>query len=191
MRAGKSVRVGSIDIRGRRALTALCGASLCLTAFAPAGGPRLAYDLAALGDGGALSAPTVPAPEPRPAPPASIAPRKGGADWTLTIDAGVTADSNVTNGSDLDSIPIFSDGRTLPVPLDPSLRRKAGLGKGVAVAAGLRLPFVDDAGLLVAAGAESGFGDGGKGLLQLIAFERWYGGITASAGYGVRGRYRQ
>jgi len=27
--------------------------------------------------------------------------------------------------------------------------------------------------------------------LQLIAFERWYGGITASAGYGVRGRYRQ
>ena len=34
-------------------------------------------------------------------------------------------------------------------------------------------------------------GDGGKGILQLIAFERWYGGVTASAGYGVRGRYRQ
>lgn len=150
--------------------------------------------------------PAVSAP---PAPPAAPAARS--ADWRLSIDMSVTGDSNVTNGTNLHSVPLDLGDGPLPVPVDPNLREKAGIGVGVSAAANVRLPIAaeaalamdvegyaleyqglrsDDASLLVAAGLEFGQGNAPDGSLQLLAFERWYGGVKALEGVGLRGNWR-
>jgi hypothetical protein len=145
------------------------------------------------------------------APPAPPPPPARGADWRLSVDMSVTADSNVTNGTDLHDVPLDLGNGPLPVPVDPNLREKAGLGAGVSAAANVRLPVADgvalaadaeayaieyegprsdDASALVAAGLEFGAGSAPDGSLQLIAFERWYGGVKALQGIGMRGNWR-
>ncbi|HYW17257.1 MAG TPA: hypothetical protein VE891_14030, partial [Allosphingosinicella sp.] len=209
---------------GRRKLLApLCVAWLCLPAAAP---PRL--EIAAFegpaelagGEDGGLSIPVEPGEQYPPTPreeavrPAVVAtPAKSrSADFRLSVDMSVTADSNVTNGTDLRSVPIDLGGGPLPVPVDPNLREKGGIGVGTSAAANVRLPIAaeaalavdvegyaveyegprsDDASLLVAAGLEFGAGAAPTGSLQLIAFERWYGGVNALEGVGVRGSWRR
>ncbi|MEA3051311.1 MAG: outer membrane protein [Sphingomonadales bacterium] len=150
--------------------------------------------------------PTVAAP---PAPPSPPAARR--VDWRLAVDMSVTADSNVTNGTRLRAVPIDLGDGPLPVPVDPTLREKAGIGVGVSAAANMRLPVApevalavdvesyaleydgprsDDTSLLIAAGLEFGAGSAPDGTLQLIAFDRWYGGVKAVEGIGLRGNWR-
>lgn len=212
---------------GRRKLLApLCVAWLCLAAAAP---PRLevaAYDgpvRLAGGDSEALSIPVEPGEQyppqhqeeaARPAvapPPAAAKPAPRSADFRLSVDMSMTADSNVTNGTDLRAVPIDTGDGPLPVPVDPNLREKAGIGTAVSAAANVRLPVAagaalaldvegyaveyegprsDDASALVAAGLEFGPGSAPDGSLQLIAFDRWYGGVKALEGVGLRGNWR-
>jgi hypothetical protein len=211
----------------RKLLASLCVAWLGLAAAAP---PRLevvAYEepvRLAGGDSEALSIPVEPGeqypPSPqeealRPAvarPPAPTPrPSRPAADFRLSVDMSVTADSNVTNGTNLRSVPIDTGEGPLPVPVDPNLREKAGIGVGVSAAANVRLPVAagaalaldvegyaveyegprsDDGSALVAAGVEFGAGSAPDGSLQLIAFDRWYGGVKALEGVGVRGHWR-
>lgn len=214
---------------GRRKLLApLCGAWLCLSGAAP---PRLvvtAYEepvLLAGGDSDALSIPVEPGEQYPPthreeavrpavaapaAPAAAAKPRS--AEFRLSVDMSVTADSNVTNGTNLSSVPLDLGDGPLPVPVDPNLREKEGIGTGISAAANVRLPIAsgaalavdvegyaleyegprsDDASALVAAGLEFGAGDSPTGSLQLIAFERWYGGVKALEGVGLRGNWRR
>lgn len=213
---------------GRRTLLAPLGLVwLCLVAAAP---PRLevaAYEgrvLLAGGDSEALSIPVEPgeqyppspkddAVRPAVAPPPAAAPTGSrAADFRLSVDMSVTADSNVTNGTSLRAVPIDTGDGPLPVPVDPNLREKAGVGAGVSAAANMRLPISakaalavdvegyaleyegphsDDSSLLAAAGVEFGAGDSPTGSLQLIAFDRWYGGVKALEGVGLRGSWRR
>jgi hypothetical protein len=202
-------------------LAALCVAWPCL---AGASAPRLevaAYEgpvALAGGDSEALSIPVEPGEQypptareeaVRPASPPATKPRAK--DFRLSVDMSVTADSNVTNGTDLHVVPIDLGDGPLPVPVDPNLREKAGIGVGMSAAANVRLPISaeaaiaidvegyaveyegprsDDASALVAAGLELGSGDAPTGSLQLIAFERWYGGVKALEGVGLRGNWR-
>lgn len=150
----------------------------------------------------AVPAASVPAPAP---------PRSRRAEIRLSVDMSVTADSNVTNGTRLHAVPIDSGEGPLPVPVDPNLRQRSGLGYGVSAAANVRLPIAagaalavdvegyaleyegprsDDASALVAAGLELGAGPAPDGALQLIAFDRWYGGVKALEGLGLRGHWR-
>jgi outer membrane protein len=144
------------------------------------------------------------------APPATEpAPRR--ADFRLTVDMSVTADSNVTNGTRLTTVPVDLGDGPLPVPVDPNLRERSGVGFGTSVAANVRLPVAseaalafdvegyaveydgersDDESLLVGAGLEFGPGSAPNGSLQLIAFDRWYGGVEALQGIGLRGSWR-
>ena len=216
-------------MRGRRAMLAsLCLASLGLSAAAP---PRLkvaswepAGPVALAGADAAATVPVEPGeqypptpreeaqspavapprPEPRPA-------RARRADLRLSVDMSVTADSNVTNGTRLDTVPIDLGDGPLPVPVDPNLRERSGIGHGVSAAANVRLPIAaeaalaldvegyaleydgprsDDASALLAAGLEFGSGAVPEGSLQLIGFERWYGGVNAQEGLGLRGHWR-
>lgn len=207
-------------------LAVLCPAWLCLAGAAP---PRLevvAFEaegpvLLAGGEGEAEAAslPVAPGEQYPPTsreealPPAVAAPppppRR--ADFRLAVDLSVTADSNVTNGTRLRTVPVDLGDGPLPVPVDPRLREKAGLGVGVSAAANVRVPLAaqaalavdveayaleydgarsDDASLLVAAGVELGDGGTPDGALQLIAFDRWYGGVKALEGVGLRGNWR-
>ena len=212
---------------GHKLLAPLCVAWLCLAGAAP---PRLqvaAYEgpeLLAGGDSEAASIPVEPGEQYPPTPkeeavrPTVAAPpaaadrsKPRSADFRLSVDMSVTADSNVTNGTELHSVPIDLGDGPLPVPVDPNLREKAGIGVGTSVAANVRLPISaeaalavdvegyaveyegprsDDASALVAAGVEFGAGNAPTGSLQLIAFERWYGGVKALEGVGMRGSWR-
>ena len=123
-------------MRRRAALLFLTGAGLALAAFAPPSGPRLGYALDGLIETAAFSPPvqpgeqyppvgqdrtiaTVPAPVP--------APRPRHPDWTLSVDASVTADSNVTNSTDARTVLVDDGTGPIPVPLDPNLRQRSGL----------------------------------------------------------------
>lgn len=213
-------------VEGGKALASLCAAWLCLAGAAP---PRLevaAYEGPVLLAGGDSEAPSIPVepgeqypPAPkdeavRPAvtaPAAAPAARRREKDFRLSVDMSVTADSNVTNGTDLTTVPIDLGDGPLPVPVDPNLREKAGLGVGMSAAANVRLPVSaeaavaidvegyaveydgprsDDASALIAAGVELGSGAAPTGSLQMIAFERWYGGVKALEGIGLRANWR-
>ena len=150
----------------------------------------------------------------QPAPARTVAgpaPRPRAADWRLSVDIGVLADSNVTNSTDKESIDTFQGDAVLPVPLDPSLRARADIGTAVAASAGVEMPIGgkawlaaeaegyaidyggdanDDIALLAGAGPLLRW-DTGEAAVQLLAFERWYGGISAQSGWGVRGRYEE
>jgi hypothetical protein len=151
--------------------------------------------------------PTVAAPAPDQAPA-----RARGPDFRLSVDMNVTADSNVTNGTNLRAVPIDLGDGPLPVPVDPNLREKAGIGAGISATANVRLPIAagaalavdvegyaleyegprsDDSSALLAAGVEFGAGEAPTGSLQLIAFDRRYGGVKALEGVGLRGNWRQ
>ena len=137
---------------------------------------------------------------------------RGKADWRLTVDASVVADSNVTNSTDRETIDLTVDGTVLPVPLDPSLREQGGIGVGVSAHARGRIPvargvsaavdaegFVleqegersDDASALLAAGVELAGANGATVLVQVTGFDRRHAGVSAMHGIGVRGRLRQ
>ena len=212
-------------VKRGKALAPLCLAWLCLAGAAP----RLevaAYEgpvILAGGDSAAESIPVEPAEQYPPTPreeavrpavaaPAAAPAKSRSADFRLSVDMSVIADSNVTNGTSLTSVPIDLGEGPLPVPVDPNLREKAGFGAATSAAANVRLPISADAALavdvegyaieyegprsddvsaLVAAGVEFGAGKAPTGSLQLIAFERWYGGVKALEGVGIRGNWRR
>lgn len=207
-------------MRAHAAPAALCTIWIGLTALAPPDAPNLAYALDSLEGESAAAQPVEPGEQyPAPAedripdPPAADsgpAPRPERISWTLSVDASLLADSNVTNGSDSDSVLIDTGAGLLPVPLDPAVRERSGIGMGVSAAADLRVTVneevkiaadaeayalqyegtrSDDSGILLAGGAEIARG-GDSGLVQITAFERWYGGLSAYRGYGIRGRFR-
>ena len=169
----------------------------------PATEPRLDYHLTGLVDE-VLTAPTR-------SRAAIAAPKLERAQWRLTVDTSIVADSNVTNSTNEHSISTFQGDLVLPVPLDPSLRAHSSTGLGVAMAGGVDFSLAkdvlltinaegymldqegetnDDVSLLMAAGPNFAW-SGGEASAQLVAFERWYGGISASAGFGLRGRYKE
>jgi hypothetical protein len=202
----------------RRALALLCGCWLGTVAFAPPP-PRLPYDVQSLLYP-AAPLPVRPGeqypPEPRErataaeTPIASALPRRRHGDAWFDMDASLIADSNFTNGTPLKTVPIELDGTTLPAAVDPRIRERSGFGGAVSASAGARVPLSgslnlllnaegytvqyrggvsDDASALAAAGVEHR-GESSRANLQLLAFGRRYGGVTASRGFGLRGNYR-
>lgn len=162
---------------------------------------RLPYDIGGLfGDPAGVP---IPAAAP-PVPARSVRPL----EIALTVDVGVVADSNINNATDLPVVLVdYGDG-PVPVPLGAESRRRAGvgvsvggsasadlrLGENAALAADAEAHVVDqqggandDASLLLAIGPELSWSRGGLASVQLIAFQRWYGGTTASVGGGLRG----
>jgi hypothetical protein len=194
--------------RTKAAAAGLACAWLLLSAFALNDPARLDYEALRIeGDLSPGRAEAAPAPAPDPA---DGTPRTSSARYRLVVDASVLADSNVTNSTDDRTIPIFYGAEPLPVALDPQLRAHGGIGRGLAASGEIELPIgsgaglllnaegylldydgsaTDDVSLLIAAGPSFKWG-GGEATVQLIGFDRWYGGISATAGLGVRGRYR-
>jgi hypothetical protein len=126
----------------------------------------------------------------------------------LNVDVGAIADSNINNATNLPFILVNSEAGAVPVPLPAESRRRSGVGFSASSSASLDLRLSneavlatdaeasvvdqrgsanDDASLLVAVGPEMSWGGSSLGSLQLLAFQRWYGGTTLSAGTGVRG----
>jgi hypothetical protein len=177
----------------------VCAAAwLLLAGFAPTA-PRLAYDMA-------FDTARGPAATPR-RPEGKV--RK--LEYRLTVDFAAIADSNATNGTRLREVPMLSGEQRIPVPLDPRLRQKSGFGRSAAVSGNVKLPlgastsliaaaeayFIDypgslsdDASLSFSAGLELG-PEASRTTVEGLLFDRWYGGESAMAGWGLRVGHRE
>jgi len=147
-------------------------------------------------------------PPPAPAPAAAATPTKG--QYRLTLDLAAIADSNATNGTRLRDVPVLVGGTPVPVPLDPRLRRRSGIGRSAALTAGATVPVAhgvsavatadayyvdyagsvsDDAWASLSAGAALG-PEGRRTVVEAMLFDRWYAHESAMAGWGVRVSHR-
>jgi hypothetical protein len=166
--------------------------------------PVLSYDPSIFDVTAPHPAPAPPPPEPRDA----AAPGK--AQYRLTIDFAAIADSNATNGTRLREVPVLVEGERVPVPLDPRLRRKSGLGRSAALSASATVPIArvasviasadayyvdyagslsDDASVTFATGLELG-PQAHRTTLEAMLFDRWYAHESAMAGWGLRLSHR-
>jgi hypothetical protein len=211
----------------------VCLGGLFVSAFAP---PRLGVAADASPDEVVLTArgsvyrvesglaepgnqyPPVPhesAVSPAVAPPvaatvAAPAPRLD--EWRASVDVGAVADSNFTNGPHSDTVAIDLGDGPLPMPLDPNLQAKSGVGAAFAATGNARLPIArdlvlaadleayavdqqggasDDLSALAALGLEFGPAGAADGSVQLIVFDRSYGGTSVGRGWGLRGTSRE
>lgn len=127
--------------------------------------------------------------------------------FDLTIDVGIAPDSNITNGTNAETVDVNFGGFMIPLTLNPSAREKSGLGQSVIVSSSYRTRLSPTARLLVefdsqttnyagkaaddiamqfAAGPELQVSENDRVTVQAVALQRWYGGKSASTGGGAR-----
>jgi len=125
------------------------------------------------------------------------------------VDVSVVADSNINNATNLPVVLVDHGDGPVEIPLDGSFRRRSGAGISysasgavdVELAGRARLAIdaevflvdqegraYDDASTLVAVGADVELAGGAQASVQVVAHQRWYGGTSASAGLGARGK---
>jgi hypothetical protein len=124
------------------------------------------------------------------------------------VDLGAIADSNINNATDLAIVVLSTEAGAVSVPLAAQSRRRAGVGMSASGSASLDLRLSDDTvlaadaqavvvdqrgganddvSLMAAVGPEVNWAGSSLASVQLLAFQRWYGGTSLTAGAGVRG----
>jgi outer membrane protein len=127
--------------------------------------------------------------------------------WSFNIDLGLAPDSNITNGTNAESVEINLGPFTFPVSLDSQARQKSGTGQFLSLGGSARFGFVGETRLLIegdtqltnysgkaqddlasqlAVGPEFDLSDETTVSVQALGSQRWYGGKTANTGFGLR-----
>ena len=127
--------------------------------------------------------------------------------WAFSLDLGFAPDSNITNGTNAETVDVNFGPFRLPLTLDPQARQKSGVGQNAAMSGSFRTALSESAKLLietdtqatnykgkasddfavqVAIGPEFALSDSSSLSVQAIGSQRWYGGKTAAQGGGVR-----
>jgi outer membrane protein len=128
-------------------------------------------------------------------------------NWAFNMDFGFAPDSNITNGTNAETVSVNVGPFELPLQLDESARKKSGTGQFVTSGASARFGFIGESRLLVegnsqftnysgktfddfavelAVGPEVDVSDRTQVSLQALGSQRWYGGRRAATGFGVR-----
>ncbi len=128
-------------------------------------------------------------------------------DWSVNLDLGFAPDSNITNGTNAETIDANFGNLVVPLSLSEGARRKSGLGQTASMNGTLRFDLkgetrmlveansqvtnyagksYDDLALTLAAGPEFKLGEELRLTAQATGSQRWYGGKRASTGGGVR-----
>ena len=131
--------------------------------------------------------------------------------WHLNLDVGIAPDTNVTGGTDAETIDITFGNQVLPFKLQGNARKRSGLGQTASLSGGWRFKVdeklallvdgdaqgvnysgtsVDDYTVQIGAGPQYRFSDESSGSLQAIASQRWYGGTRAMTQLGARGQFQ-
>ncbi len=127
--------------------------------------------------------------------------------WSFNVDLGLAPDSNITNGTNAESVEINLGPFTFPVTLDSQARQKSGTGQFLTLGGSARFGLGDETRLLVegdaqlinyrgkaqddlstqiAVGPEFNLNDETTLSIQALGSQRWYGGKTANTGFGLR-----
>ncbi len=127
--------------------------------------------------------------------------------WSFNVDFGIAPDSNITNGTNAESIGIKFGDQTVPLTLDAGARAKTGTGQTAGFSGAARLNLGGDTKLLVegdsqivnysgsdhddislqlAVGPEFQLSERTRLSVQAVGLQRWYGGRSANLAGGVR-----
>lgn len=125
----------------------------------------------------------------------------------LTVDVGLAPDSNITNGTNAESVDVNFGGFLIPLTLDPTARQRSGIGQSMVVSSSYRTRLsgstkllietdgqamnyegkaADDFALQFAAGPEIQLSENNRLTVQGLGLQRWFGGKSASTGGGAR-----
>ncbi len=127
--------------------------------------------------------------------------------WHLNADVGIAPDTNITNGTDAETIDISFGNNVLPFKLQGNARKRSGLGQTGSVSGGWRFKLSEKAALLVdgdvqginysgtdlddytaqiALGPQYRLTDATSVSVQGIGSQRWFGGRRAATQLGMR-----
>lgn len=132
--------------------------------------------------------------------------------WRLNVSAGFAPDSNITNGTNAESIDIAFGNQLVPLRLGEGARAKSGLGQTMGLSGAARLALsgetkfliegdaiatnykgkrFDDLSGQLAIGPEFRLGGEGALSVQALGAWRWYGGKRANLSGGLRASYQR
>lgn len=128
-------------------------------------------------------------------------------EWHLSTQFGLAPDTNITNGTNAQTVDLIYGNQTIPLTLDANARRRSGLGQTGSLSAGWRGRLGETLALLVDLDGQGTNYDGSEaddftGQLaigpelklsetvqlsaQAIGSRRWFGGVLASTQFGTR-----
>ncbi len=128
-------------------------------------------------------------------------------NWAFNFDFGFAPDSNITNGTNAETVDVNLGPFTVPLTLDAAARSKSGTGQFTTLAASARFGFLGETRLLIegnsqltnysgksyddfaselSVGPEIDLNDDTVMTMQAVGSRRWYGGKIASTRYGIR-----
>jgi outer membrane protein len=128
-------------------------------------------------------------------------------NWAFNFDFGLAPDSNITNGTNAETVDVNIGPFSVPLTLDEGARAKSGTGQFTTLSASARFGFLGETRLLVegnsqltnysgksyddfstelSVGPEVDLNDDTVLTMQAVGSRRWYGGKTATTGYGIR-----
>jgi outer membrane protein len=128
-------------------------------------------------------------------------------EWHLSTQFGFAPDSNITNGTNAQTVDLVFGNQTIPLTLDATARRRSGLGQTGNVSAGWRGRMGENLALLVdldgqgtnysgtesddftgqlALGPELKLSETEQLSVQAIGSQRWFGGRRAATQFGTR-----
>ncbi len=132
--------------------------------------------------------------------------------WSFSLDLGLAPDTNINNGTTVETIDANLGGTVIPLTLSGQQRAQTGIGEQAAVAATLRLPLAKKTKLLIeadssftrydnaafndltgqiAAGPEFQLSPASTLSVEALGNEHLYGGISAATAEGVRATYQR
>ena len=128
-------------------------------------------------------------------------------EYSFNVDLGFAPDSNITNGTNAETVDASFGNLVIPLTLDESARRKSGLGQTASLGGSARLDLgetsrllidangqivnyggktYDDIAIQLAVGPELTLNDDLRVSLQATGNQRWFGGKRATTGGGIR-----
>ncbi|MFM9851425.1 MAG: surface lipoprotein assembly modifier [Sphingomonadaceae bacterium] len=128
--------------------------------------------------------------------------------WNFNVDFGVAPDSNITNGTNAESVDVAFGNQTVALRLDPAARAQSGTGQIAGVSGSVRLKLAkgtalvidgdsqfvnyagtafDDFAVQAAAGPEFRLSDTTTLAVQAVVAQRWFGGKAANTTGGIKG----
>lgn len=126
---------------------------------------------------------------------------------SFALDFGIAPDSNITNGTNAETVTVNLGPFEIPLTLDENARAKSGTGQFMTLSGSARTGFIgesslliegstqvtnyrgkshDDLGTELAVGPELSIGKQTTLTAQAVGSQRWYGGKRAATAYGLR-----
>lgn len=130
----------------------------------------------------------------------------------LSFDFGIAPDTNITNGTNAQTIDLIYGNQTIPLTLNGNARSRSGIGQTATISAGIRHHLAENVAVLVdvdgqgvnyagksaddftgqfSVGPEIKLSERTAVSIQGVASQRYYGGVRAATQFGARATFQR